>query len=951
MSKAEEPPAAAPPADEAASPLKEKDNKTADMEKSNTDVSAGPIKDRGCTDVWCLVVFLVHWLGFALVVLVGMQDGNPRKLYSPRDFKGDFCGVTDNWNGGTNMEAFKSLYYMMNLTEMVAPSAMQFICSTAVEEVVRDILEPLPLSTYMCSCCKSPCASCVGVLGSKNFGTIDEAGLKTSAKMADLTDSSRVSNLMSPSGANAGEFNNVFAKAAQYFVQVCATTCGDATYGADPSKPSPADMRTYVYSPAPDAFWRNTWEKLRTNTRTTASHVAVKNTLVSSFTFKALPKSLCPYEGKYCVPFPGVSFTELAGGYCTFAVSAAALSAMGKTADMMNVDTASAKGAETIGSAMGDVMDSLDTLVVVCFLAFVIGFVFLILLRFFISIVVYGAIFCVFVGFMGAGAAAYVRSGQCAGTSMSDTGKSYGYAAASYATESLNGTQVTSDESISGNGQAYRGVQQVTKGVRTCQNWNATSPQPSILISPSSSPAGQLYAQTNGLINNYCRNPEGGAQYIYCYTTDPSVRWEYCDPIGVYPWDHNCPTGFVIESEDRRTYTMYFAIVLWVFGALWWLIVAVLWKRIRLAVALNKVAAHFLYNTPQVIFVPIVQALCAMLWTVFWAFCASFILSQVTKGYVPTDSYKSYAIAYGTETVPGMCTGSFPTGYVWKDEGDLTANGDPCSGDMGNTSSIVGGPACWKCSPPRYMFDIRFWYAFFTYLWNNMFIIGTGQTAIAGACGVWFFAPHGTKSKVSSVGIGVRNTWRFHAGSIALGAAIIAAVQLARFVCMYIEKQAAAAKNKVMVVIMKILGCLLWVFEKCLKFITKNAYIQIALVGKNFCVSGKKAFQLITRNFVRFGVFALLGGMVNMLGIMMIVLTTSFIGYYFLTSMHPDISAVVPVMIYMSVSYVVAKLFMMVFHLACDTMMQCFIITEEMGLEEAGEFVPGELRRLIPSTE
>merc|ERR1719424_934681 len=175
---------------------------------------------------------------------------------------------------------------------------------------------------------------------------------------------------MSPSGANAGEFNNVFANAAQYFVQVCSAKCDSATYGADPSQPSPADMRTYVYRPAPDAAWRDTWEKLRTNTRTTASHVAVKNTLVSSFTFKALPKSICPYEGKYCVAFPGVSFTELAGGYCTFAVSPAALTAMGKTADMINIDAASAKGAETLGSAMGDVMDSLDTLVVVSFLAF-----------------------------------------------------------------------------------------------------------------------------------------------------------------------------------------------------------------------------------------------------------------------------------------------------------------------------------------------------------------------------------------------------------------------------------------------------------------------------------------------------------------------------------------------------------------------------------------------------
>jgi len=29
--------------------------------------------------------------------------------------------------------------------------------------------------------------------------------------------------------------------------------------------------------------------------------------------------------------------------------------------------------------------------------------------------------------------------------------------------------------------------------------------------------------------NNYCRNPDGSAVGLWCYTTDPSVRWEPCD--------------------------------------------------------------------------------------------------------------------------------------------------------------------------------------------------------------------------------------------------------------------------------------------------------------------------------------------------------------------------------------------------------------------------------------
>jgi len=33
-----------------------------------------------------------------------------------------------------------------------------------------------------------------------------------------------------------------------------------------------------------------------------------------------------------------------------------------------------------------------------------------------------------------------------------------------------------------------------------------------------------------GLVQNYCRNPDG-ENTIWCYTTDKSKRWEYCDPL------------------------------------------------------------------------------------------------------------------------------------------------------------------------------------------------------------------------------------------------------------------------------------------------------------------------------------------------------------------------------------------------------------------------------------
>lgn len=47
----------------------------------------------------------------------------------------------------------------------------------------------------------------------------------------------------------------------------------------------------------------------------------IQTTINSQFKFKALPQSVCPYSPSYCIPFPGVEFSELYYGYCSFSMS------------------------------------------------------------------------------------------------------------------------------------------------------------------------------------------------------------------------------------------------------------------------------------------------------------------------------------------------------------------------------------------------------------------------------------------------------------------------------------------------------------------------------------------------------------------------------------------------------------------------------------------------------
>ena len=47
--------------------------------------------------------------------------------------------------------------------------------------------------------------------------------------------------------------------------------------------------------------------------------------------------------------------------------------------------------------------------------------------------------------------------------------------------------------------------------------------------------------------HNYCRNPDGKQETIWCYTADPDTPWELCDPIGYVP-----PEACDYEDESLK---------------------------------------------------------------------------------------------------------------------------------------------------------------------------------------------------------------------------------------------------------------------------------------------------------------------------------------------------------------------------------------------------------------
>jgi len=68
----------------------------------------------------------------------------------------------------------------------------------------------------------------------------------------------------------------------------------------------------------------------------------------------------------------------------------------------------------------------------------------------------------------------------------------------------------------------YRGEMDFTASGYTCMEWGASDPHENTYL-PEDYPWGALEG------HNYCRNPDFDELGTWCYTTDPDVRWDYCD--------------------------------------------------------------------------------------------------------------------------------------------------------------------------------------------------------------------------------------------------------------------------------------------------------------------------------------------------------------------------------------------------------------------------------------
>lgn len=227
---------------------------------------------------------------------------------------------------------------------------------------------------------------------------------------------------------------------------------------------------------------------------------------------------------------------------------------------------------------------------------------------------------------------------------------------------------------------------------------------------------------------------------------------------------------------------------------------------------------------------------------------------------------------------------------------------------------------------------------------------------------IWYFVPYksGSKRDIPS-GLLLRGAMLgllCHMGSIAMGACLVATLRLFRMIGSVLAKQQEKQNNAVGSATAKCCVCVLTCFERFVKVINKNAYMDVAMHSNTFCTAASESFKWMMGEILSVSVLNGVTWVLQAAGIGTVSVAGAG-GTYLLIKTVPMFSdpgqeTFVPnpeaICIAAAViSALVAWSFMMVFDIVSDTILFCFVIDQHTHstLFNWDSYAPPGLRKLM----
>ncbi|XP_058750620.1 choline transporter protein 1-like [Vicia villosa] len=220
--------------------------------------------------------------------------------------------------------------------------------------------------------------------------------------------------------------------------------------------------------------------------------------------------------------------------------------------------------------------------------------------------------------------------------------------------------------------------------------------------------------------------------------------------------------------------------------------------------------------------------------------------------------------------------------------------------------------------------------------WVTQFLISCSSTVIAGSVASYYWG-HGEASPdipFISVFSSMKRLTRYSLGSLALGSLTVSFVESIRFLLESIRRKLKVSShvpdNWFGKAAYQSSQFFLMCIEWTIKSFNRNAYIMIAITGKNFFSASSIATNLIKNNILRIGRVNVIGDVILFLGKLCVSLSSAVFAFLMLDthkykSAHNKISSpFFPVMVCWALGYIVATLFFGVIEMSIDTIILSF---------------------------
>lgn len=239
------------------------------------------------------------------------------------------------------------------------------------------------------------------------------------------------------------------------------------------------------------------------------------------------------------------------------------------------------------------------------------------------------------------------------------------------------------------------------------------------------------------------------------------------------------------------------------------------------------------------------------------------------------------------------------------------------------------------------------WFHLFGLLWTQQLVNAIAMLTIAGAVSNWYFEDDKTQLGHAPVLNAFKRTMRYHLGSAAFGALLVAIIQFIRCVVKYIESQCKSRDNKIVKAIFCMIQSCLWCLEKCMKFLNKNAYIIVAMKGCMFCSAALEAIKLILMNPRRITAVSMVTVFVLNLGKLAVCAGCAMIGYSWLTEIPEVESYFLPVLVIVMLAYCVSYVVFSIYDKTVDTILLCVLEDEKLNKHTGHYFAPPDIRAFL----